>query len=410
MSARSAKRIAWTVSVLTLVLYLVGVLLTVLASRSPAADLAFAPMLVVLAVVGALVASRQPQNVIGWLFLGAATLLAVGRAADGYGVLALTGGRHLAWGVPAAWLSSWLWVPAFFSIPPLLFLLFPDGHLLGRRWRWALWLVVVALLGVSVTGAVQPGELTDTSVRGVPNPAASTGPFFDLVGVVGWLSAVLAIILATLSLLLRYRRSHGEERLQLLWFVSAAVLFLGVVLVSTGLYVAPTAQVGQIFVVAGFSTLPLATGVAILRYRLYDIDVVLNRTLVYGTLTAVLVATYLVSVLAFRVVLDPFTGESDLAVAVSTLAVAALFRPLRTRIQLVVDRRFYRRRYDAALTLQTFTGRLRQEVDLDTVSADLRTVVHETVQPTHVSLWLRGAAAAAPVTIPERPRSRKVSP
>ena len=181
-------------------------------------------------------------------------------------------------------------------------------------------------------------------------------------------------------------------------------------LVSVSLYTTPSATLGQLLVVAGFSTLPLATGMAILRYRLYDIDLVINRTLVYGTLTAVLVATYLVSVLAFRVVLDPLTGESDLAVAARhwpsprcSGRCATASRPSSTAAST-----------DVATTPPTrcrrSRGRLRQEVDLETVSDDLRSVVRDTVQPAHVSLWLRERCSRAAVTIPERPRSRKVSP
>jgi hypothetical protein len=402
----SSRRIGWSLCGMAVVLDVVGVALSIAAGQASAPDLIFGPVLIALAVVGALVAARQPRNAIGWLFLGAAMMLAVSDLADGYALLALSDGSSMPIGVAAAWLSSWLWVPAFYGMPSLLLLLFPDGHLLNPRWKGALWLLVLGLVGVSVSGATEPGTLTDTSVTGVPNPLGSSGLLDDVSGWVGWMSAVVGMILATVSLLLRYRRSRGDERLQMRWFVSAAVLFLTVVLVSVALYATPYSSGGQALLVVGFSALPLTTGVAILRYHLYDIDVVLNRTLVYGSLTAALAVVYLASVLLLRLALTPITGQSDLAVAASTLAVAALFRPLRTRIQTVVDRRFYRRRYDAARTLQSFTGRLRQQVDLDSVSADLRSVVGDTMQPAHVSLWLRQAA----VTIPERPRSRKVSP
>ena len=198
-----------------------------------------------------------------------------------------------------------------------------------------------------------------------------------------------ALLLCAVCLVLRLRRSRGRERQQLKWFTYCAAiagLGLGITIVTGGWVsdVGLPGRGGRARPDAGDGRASRSCG-----YRLYDIDVVINRTLVYGALTAVLVATYLVSVLAFRAVLDPLTGTSDLAVAVSTLAVAALFRPMRSRIQAAVDRRFYRRHYDAVLTLDDFSGRLRHEVDLDSLGVELRSVVHDTMQPAHVTLWLR---------------------
>ena len=205
----------------------------------------------------------------------------------------------------------------------------------------------------------------------------------------GWagLLGLTSVGLATASLVLRFRRARGEERLQLKWFVSAAVLFATSCLIAAVIFavVGDLPAGGQLLILTAFATIPVAAGTAILRHRLYDIDVVINRALVYGALTATLGATYFALVLLIGLAV----GKSNVAIAVSTLAVAALFRPARARIQAVVDRRFYRRRYDAAQTLEAFGARLRDELDLDSLGADLRGVVRETVQPAHVSLWLR---------------------
>jgi hypothetical protein len=207
--------------------------------------------------------------------------------------------------------------------------------------------------------------------------------------------AVIAVALSTLSLILRFQQSKGAERQQLKWFAAATLLVVGGLLLTfVGEFGTRWADAISEFgwTILTFGTvlaIPIATGVAIMRYRLYDIDLVINRTLVYGLLTVALAATYVISTLLLRVLLSPLTGSSDLAVAVSTLAVAAVFRPARAWIQAVVDRRFYRRRYDAVLTLEEFSSRLRHELDLETVGSDLCTTADHTMQPAHVTLWLR---------------------
>jgi hypothetical protein len=238
---------------------------------------------------------------------------------------------------------------------------------------------------------VRPGPLEDSPVAGVENPVGiGVAAVADAVALVGWLLVVGVIPVACWSLVLRYRRAQGAVREQLRWVALSAVLFLTACGVSVALYLTPRAGVGQALVLVAFSTIPVAAAIAILRHRLYDIDLVINRALVYATLTAALAVVYLATVLVLQVVLGPLTEQSDLAVAGSTLAVAGLFRPARRLIQSAVDRRFYRRRYDAALTLDAFARRLRHELDLDAVGSDLRLAVREAMQPAHVSLWLRG--------------------
>jgi hypothetical protein len=265
-----------------------------------------------------------------------------------------------------------------------------------------------AALVVQVAITLRPGELVEAPVEGMRNPIgleALEGPLNVLLAL-SLPFFPIGLVAAAASLAFRFRRSRGLERAQVKWLATAGAVVAAVyvatvtsTLVTELLADNRDANVPPLAVrllentsVLTFGLLPWAIGAAILRYRLYDIDLVINRTLVYAALTATLAVAYLTSVLVLRVALDPFTGGSDLAVAASTLAVAALFRPLRSRIQSLVDRRFYRARYDAARTLETFAAHLRDELDLESVQRDLRGVVHDTVQPTQVSLWLRGSA------------------
>jgi hypothetical protein len=347
-----------------------------------------------LAAIGALVASRQPRNAVGWFICAAPLLLAAGTLVERAYSSALEGGSPAQL---ALWLANWTWVPALVPVLTLVPLLFPTGRPPTPRWRWVMWLAAGGGVAVLIGFAFAPGPLEN--YPDVINPVgvgSGLKGVIDAITGLGFLLLACAVLASAAALIYRFRRSRGIERQQLKW-VAAATAVSGVgwsLMATVGSFVdSPTGNfdVGWILLVLGMLVIAAAVGIAMLRYRLYDIDVVINRTLVYGALTATLAATYLGCVLVLQLALGGLTADSSLAIAASTLAVAALFRPARNRIQQLVDRRFYRLRYDAARTLESFGSRLRDEVALDSLSSELCIVVAETMQPAHVSLWLRGA-------------------
>jgi hypothetical protein len=347
-----------------------------------------------LATIGALVASRQPRNAVGWCICAAPFLLAAGTLAERAYASAVEGGSAAQL---ALWITNWSWVPALVPVLTLVPLLFPTGSPPAPRWRWVGWLAACGGFAVIVGFAFAPGPLEN--YPDVVNPVGASADLSGLIDAItglGFLLLACAVLASAGALILRFARSRGVEREQLKWVATATVVSaVGWSLMATigSLVDSPTGSldVGWILLVMGMLIIAAAVGIAMLRYRLYDIDVVINRTIVYGALTATLAVTYLGTVLLLQLGLGGLTSDSSLAVAGSTLAVAAIFRPARNRIQRLVDRRFYRRRYDAQQTLETFGSRLRDQVALDSLSAELRGVVTETMQPAHVSLWLRGA-------------------
>ena len=404
MTGRSLALLAWSMWALSFVLLALGVLFSFLTRATPDPnafgvpfDALLSAALLAFPTVGALVASRRRGNAIGWLFCVVGVLFGVQSAAYGWGVYGLlTRPGALPGAEVAAWLSTWLFVPALFCIPVYLFLLFPNGRPVSRRWKPVAWLAGAGLLATTVGSAFSPGRLEGPPFETVENPAglAGVGEALELTTVLGnWLT-LASILLAGVSLVLRFRRAGGPERQQLKWFASAAALFAATTIVYTFFLAGAAEQAGQISTLLAFAGIPIAVGVAILRHRLYDIDVVINRTLVYGSLTVMLVALYFGGIVVLQRVFVALTGQqSTLAVVASTLAIAALFNPLRRRVQALVDRRFYRRKYDAAKTLDAFNSRLREETDLDSLRVEVLGVVRETMQPAHASLWLRSHGA-----------------
>jgi hypothetical protein len=339
--------------------------------------------------VGALIALRQPGNVVGWLLLVVALTFAFGEVSEAYVGVPSNAGRVTVAVVSAPMTNLWFTLALVF-----LPLLFPHGDLPSSRWRPVLWLGATDLVLGALASALAPGEIELSKGTGIENPLGVEGGLADVLDALELLCGALAVILAAASVVVRFRGARGIERQQIKWFAyvgllaavcfSVAMLFGSVLHESTAF--SPVAVVGWLggLALVGFG-LPIAVGLAIFRHRLYDVDVVIRRTLVYGALTATLGALYLGLVLLIGLAV----GRSNLAIAISTLAVAALVRPARARIQALVDQRFYRRRYDAGRTLDAFGARLRDELDLETLSADLRGVVRDTVQPAHVSVWLR---------------------
>ena len=375
------NRLALALAGLVVALVLVGTVMS--AGRDVLTELVlYATLPLALAAVGALVVTRAGGNRIGWAFLGLALFISLHEAVEGYGLLA--DDTALSDGQVGAWTGTWAWAVEL-AAWTVITALFPSGRLAGPGWRWVPWTAAVGALAV-VTGMAF-GTWSDPEFASGHNPFLVDHPLVEVAFPVGMTLLAVAMAGAAASLVLRMRRARGMERQQLKWFGFAACVVAVVAPVAVSLWnVVPGMPALTALLV---NMLPVATGIAILRYRLYDIDLVIKRTLVYTALTVVLVATYAVLVLMLQALLHPVSGDSDLAVAASTLAVAALFRPLRSALQRSVDRRFSRSRYDAARTLDGFSGRLRHELDLDAVSTDLRTVVHDTMQPSHVSLWLR---------------------
>jgi hypothetical protein len=397
VSAQVAKRIAWANWALVMVLAVALLVFSFLNRSTPGSN---GPLFSLIALipgiatptVGALVVARQPRNPIGWLFCAAGLALPVSGVSQAYGLYTLgTNPGSLPGGDVAAWVSVWAFLPALVLLGPLFFLLFPDGHPLSRRWRPFVWLALFGMAGAVLGQWFHPGPLNTAPFDKVVNPfgiSAVRGVSGAFTGL-GFLAILLAVLGAAVSVVLRFRRSRGVTRLQLKWLAMSGVVFALAMLVSSVLFQLGVKDSGNGPVLFALASVPIFAGEAMLRRRLYDIDVVINRTLVYAALTATLAAAYVGSVLLLQLVLNSVTADSSLAVAVSTLGVAALFRPARARIQAIVDRRFYRRKYDAARTLERFSARLREQVDLDALGGELRSVVRETMQPAHVSLWLR---------------------
>jgi hypothetical protein len=339
--------------------------------------------------VGAVVAPRLRQSPIGWLFCAIGFSFALVHFSAEYAIYALLARPgSLPGGEVSVWIWSWVWVPAV-GLVVFLDLLFPDGRLPSARWRWFAWFTVAASFAGVLSAAFSPGPILQLPLQ---NPLGIEG----LPNVYRFVEASMytLVVVGACSMLMRLRRVGWVERQQIKWFAyTTAVAISGIILKNTAYPAAGAVWVwwaGFVLAVVGLAGNPIGMGVAILRYRLYDIDILINHTLVYGSLTAVLALVYVGSVVLLQGVFRTLTGqESQLAVVASTLAIASLFIPLRRSLQALVDRRFYRRKYDAAKTLEALGARLRDETDLDAVSEDLVGVVRETMQPAHVSLWLR---------------------
>jgi hypothetical protein len=384
VSGRTAGRLAAGLGVLSVVLFAGGVALDVAASISLSNRIVNLVIILVFSAVAAAIASRQPRNPIAWIFCGAAVGGGVTALADGYAHYWLEGkGAWKPLGELAAWLEDLGWIPLVLVPLTFLLLLFPDGRVLTRRWRSVAWCAGLGIAGAFVTTGLDARKLDDFPID---NPYGLGTSVLDPLMGLSVLLLLVALIGSPISLWLRFRRATVEQRQQikwLLWAGGVAALTFAIAVPGMDLWGTAISNAAILVSVLG---LAVATGVAIVRYRLYDVDVVINRTLVYGASTATLAGAYLGSVLLLQLALSP---GSDLAVAGSTLAVAALVRPVRARVQAAVDRRFYRRRYDVQRTLEAFTTRLRDEVALDALSGALRGVVDDTMQPAHVSLWLK---------------------
>ena len=397
MSTRTANYLAWGLCALSLTLTILSLLLLILNLSYPNTDL-YEPWLdntltaISYAPVGALIASRHPANPVGWLLCLYGFVISLSYFSAEYAIYTLLAQPDsLPAGEALAWVFSWM-LPLVIGFSTLSYLLFPTGRLPSRRWRWTVWLSVAFIVVGVLLGAFSSEPLSDL------------GPIQNPLGIVGLADIYSAVLYTTFSVLLvavissvfvRLRRAGGVEHQQIKWFayaVAANAIAVVLAYVIPGLIETPLwfERVGFALNNIVIPAIPIAIGIAILRYRLYDIDIIINRTLVYGTLTVLLAGLYEGSIVLLQEAFRTLTGQqSGLAIVASTLLIAALFTPFRRRIQSFIDKRFYRRKYDARRTLEEFSAKLRNETNLEALKRDLGEVVTETMQPAHMSLWMR---------------------
>lgn len=395
-------RTSWPIAGIAVCLCLASLLLTAAGTASlilPGTELipdrpstidflTFSLTFVAFPTIGLIVALKRPANPLGWLFLiiglGVTVSVAAGEYAD----------RHIHVGadLPAvdvvAWLGTWSWMVTLGLALTFAVLLFPTGRLPSGRWRPLAWLCAFTIFATAIAEAFRPGPMSDYEGSGLERPFAFGGALGDLMQSVAdvGLLAIVALGIVSIALLAhRFRRAHGAERQQLKWFLFPMAVFL------VGLSTASVLQTQLAWSVAllGLAAIPVGAGIAILRHRLFDIDLVINRTLVYATLSLLLGGIYIGLVLGLQVLISPLFGTDTAAIALSTLTVAALFGPLRARVQRIVDRRFFRSRYDAQRTVEALAIRLRDQVDPEQLTQSLREATIATLKPRSASVWLR---------------------
>jgi hypothetical protein len=396
MSPRTASRLAW--GIWGLGLACLAIVPFVPGEEPVIVVFSYITIILTCGLVGAVVVSRQPTNPIGWILCLVGFSFALGALASEYGEYALgVRGGSLPGGRVALWFGSWHWLPGVILPATLLLLLFPDGHPLSPRWRLFSWLAIGGLIGMVAGAALEPGPL-EGATPVIENPFGLLGVPGKVIGFfapIGFFLTVPSIAAGPISLLLRFRRARGDQRQQIKWLAFAgsltAITLLAAFVIGLTSLGGRADDILNAVILLSIAAIPVCAGIAILKDRLYDIDLVINRTLVYGAITVMLGSVYVAGVVGLGSLVRSITGQENnsLVIAASTLGVAALFRPARRGIQGFIDRRFYRRKYDAARTLEFFSARLREQVDLDSLAGELVGVVRDTMQPAHVSLWLR---------------------
>jgi hypothetical protein len=398
----SRRRLAaslWVITVTTS-LIAIGILLATFDTAVPTSwgfRGASETVALVCGTVGVIVATRRPDNLNGWLFCAIGLFFAAQAVINEYviaGVLAVPGG--LPGTIALGWLLTWIWVPSVGIALIFLPLLFPTGRLPSPRWRAVAVLGAAAIAAFSVAVALLPGPIVQATY--IQNPLGLSWVDLETYASVAvapaWALLGIAIALALASLVLRFRRASGDARQQIKWFALAALIAGAAVTLQLTADVVngsvSTEKALEILVIVSLMGLPVSAGMAILRYRLYDIDRIVSRTISYGLITALLVAVFVLVNLALQALLSSVTSNNAWAVAGSTLLAAGLFTPARRRIQRAVDQRFDRARYDAERTTTAFSERMRDQVDLPTLANELDATVRQAIAPSSVGLWLRG--------------------